>query len=97
LYPGSWAGMGKPKVKVYLDGQFVGEGTPFKGFDLRGQVAPGAHLLEISTLITNLFSTEEVRKNFQITFPAPGIYQVRLDYLDKGKIDLVSADVMRVS
>src|SRR5262249_10527199 len=51
VFPGAWSGIGDEKFKFYLDGVLLGEGSAFKGVDLRSDAEPGNHVLEIATVI----------------------------------------------
>jgi hypothetical protein len=61
-------------VDVYLDGQWVGKGTLFKGFDLSAETGPGTHQLELVMTLR--------RKKVGLQLPKAGSYSVRL-YYDK--------------
>ncbi len=88
------------KIKLYLDGDFVGEGDDWKGVDLRVHTAPGKHVVLLKAL-ENVSATvwkeqlQEVSKVFPLDFAAGGKYTVRFDYLERGKLEVVTADVIR--
>ena len=94
--------MGKSprKFKVYFDGEYIGEGDESKGIDLRVHTKPGKHTIVVKAL-ENVSPTiwsqqlQEMVKTFQVEFTEVAKYSVRFDYLGRGKLDLVTVDIIR--
>jgi serine/threonine protein kinase len=87
------------KIKVYFDDKLVGDGDSWKGIDLRVTTKPGKHILVLKALESEQAFAwtkdyQEVTKTFAVEFPEVGKFSVRFDYLDRGKLSLVTVDVI---
>jgi hypothetical protein len=69
--PGAWV-VASLTATVTLDGRLIGVGSLRRGFDARGDAAPGVHELQVRWA--------RVTERFVLHLPQPGAYQAELRY-----------------
>ncbi|MEZ6140929.1 MAG: protein kinase [Zavarzinella sp.] len=65
-------------LKVYLNGKYWGEGSLLTGFDLKADLPPGKHMVEVAWWANKL---EVDRKTFKGVFPEDGEYVIRFNFV----------------
>ena len=67
--------VGQPLFKVYLNKKHLGEGWARGGFDLRFELPPGMHSIEV----VYWQNAERGRKEFALDVSQPGGYEIRFN------------------